>query len=124
MGVRAGSCRCGKVHFSVDGEPTRIGICHCTDCRQESGSAFTYYAIWPAGQFCSEGETGEYRGRRFCPTCGSRLFAIDDTEVEVKLGSLQDAPTGLAPTYELWIKRRETWLTPLVDAEQFDEDRV
>ncbi len=124
MVLRMGGCRCGNVKFSVGGAPSRIGICHCTDCRQESGSAFTYFGVWPAGQFKSYGQTKEHEGRQFCPKCGSRLFALDDTEAEIKLGSLEDAPTGLVPTYELWIKRREPWFRPLDGAEQFDEDRA
>ena len=36
---RAG-CACGSVRYSLKGEPFRIGICHCTDCRKESGSVF------------------------------------------------------------------------------------
>jgi len=36
-----GSCLCGQVRITVRGPPDRVGICHCTDCRQESGSAFT-----------------------------------------------------------------------------------
>ena len=66
----------------------------------------------------------ESDGRRFCPTCGYRLFAVDEDEAEIKPGSLADAPTGLVPTYELWIKRREPWLRPLEGAEQFGEDRT
>lgn len=125
MVIRTGGCRCGRVKFSVEGEPSRIGICHCTDCRQESGSAFTYFGVWPVGKFKSDGETIEHEGRRFCPACGSRLFAVDvdEDEAELKLGSLEDAPTGLVPTYELWVKRREPWFKPLEGAEQFDEDR-
>lgn len=121
--VRKGGCLCGKVTFSVAGEPTRVGLCHCTDCRQESGSAFTYFGIWPAHAFLSWVTTSEHGGRRFCPSCGSRLFVCDEHEAEVKLGSLRDAPSGIVPTYELWIKRREPWLAALPDAEQFDEDR-
>jgi len=124
MVKRTGGCRCGKVNFSVEGEPTRIGLCHCTDCRQESGSAFTYFGIWPARQCTIDGETKDHGGRRFCPECGSRLFAADESEVEIKLGSLNHAPTGLVPTYELWIKRREPWLRPLEGADQFDEDKL
>lgn len=120
---RLGSCRCGHVTFSVKGEPTRVGICHCTDCRVESGSAFTYFGIWPATEFTTAGETEIFEGRRFCPACGSRLFAFDDREAEIKLGSLGDAPTDLVPVYELWVKRREPWLVPVAGAEQFDEDR-
>lgn len=123
MATREGSCRCGNVQFSVMGEPDRIGICHCTDCRQESGSAFTYFGVWPASEFRCSGTTATYEGRQFCPGCGSRLFAADETEAEIKLGSLRDAPTGLAPTYELWVKRRESWLHALPNAEQYEEDR-
>lgn len=123
MRLLNGTCRCGQVALSVRGEPTRVGICHCTDCRQESGSAFTYFGVWPAGLFEHEGETAEYAGRCFCPTCGSRLFSVDEDEAEIKLGILTDAPTNLVPTYELWVKRREPWLRPLNGAEQHDEDR-
>jgi len=118
-----GQCRCGQAQLSARGEPLRIGICHCTDCRQESGSAFTYYGVWPASGFKFDGQTAEFKGRRFCPGCGSRLFALDDKEAEVKLGILSEAPTGLTPTYELWVKRREPWLQPIAGATQFQEDR-
>lgn len=124
MTTGAGSCNCGKVRYEVRGEPKRIGICHCTDCRQESGSAFTYFAVWTSSAFSTTGETVVHLGRRFCPTCGSRMFSYDDNEAEVKLGSLEQAPTGLRPTYELWVKRRESWLRPIDGAEQFQEDRV
>ena len=118
-----GRCRCGQVRIAVRGQPTRIGICHCTDCRQESGSAFTFFAIWASDHFDYKGETAEFSGRRFCPACGSRLYSANDIEAEVKLGVLSDAPTGFVPSYELWIKRREPWLLPIADAEQFEEDR-
>ncbi|MGO6664389.1 GFA family protein (plasmid) [Rhizobium ruizarguesonis] len=123
MTVLSGKCLCGQVHISVRGEPLRVGICHCTDCRQESGSAFTFYGIWPAGQFEHSGQTGEFQGRHFCTGCGSRLFSVDDEEAEIKLGILSEAPTPLVPRYELWIKRREPWLRPVEGAEQYEEDR-
>jgi hypothetical protein len=119
-----GECRCGAVKFSVVGQPKRIGICHCTDCRQESGSAFTYYAVWPIDGFKTSGHTAVHLGRRFCPACGSSVFADEPNEVEVKLGALKQAPTNLRPTYELWIKRREPWLRPIEGAEQYQEDRI
>ena len=121
--VRSGKCLCGQVQISVRGEPLRVGICHCTDCRRESGSAFTFYGVWPARQFEHLGETSEFHGRRFCPRCGSRLFSVDDLEAEIKLGILSEAPVRLVPSYELWIKRHEPWLRPIEGAEQFSEDR-
>src|SRR5690606_40143350 len=47
----------------------------------------------------------------FCPRCGSPVFARSGDEIEVNLGSL-DTPDQLAPTYELWTIRRESWLPP------------
>ena len=119
----SGGCLCGQVQLAVRGEPLRVGICHCTDCRQESGSAFTFYAVWPAALFGHRGETAQFRGQHFCPRCGSRLFSLDEREAEVKLGALSDAPTPLVPSYELWVKRREPWLRPVPGAAQYDENR-
>ena len=124
MTMFSGKCLCGQVRVSVRGEPLRVGICHCTDCRQESGSAFTFYGIWPALQFEHAGDTAEFQGRCFCTRCGSRLFSVDEQEAEVKLGILSQAPTPLVPSYELWIKRREPWLRPVEGATQYEEDRT
>lgn len=123
MKMLSGKCLCGQVQISVRGEPLRVGICHCADCRQESGSAFTFYGIWPADQFEHAGETAEFRGRSFCPHCGSRLFSADDSEAEIKLGIVSEVPTALVPSYELWVKRREPWLRAIEGAEQYEEDR-
>jgi len=103
--------RAGDLHGR--GEPIRIGVCHCTDCRQETGSAFNFYGMWSTEHFLTAGETAGYQGRRFCPACGSQLFSSDEDEIEIKLGSLDDAPTDLVPTYELWTRRREPWLPPM-----------
>jgi hypothetical protein len=123
MTVHSGKCLCGQVQMTVRGDPLRTGICHCTDCRQESGSAFTFYAVWAADQFEHSGETSGFNGRQFCPRCGSRLFSVDEREAEIKLGILSEAPTSFVPSYELWIKRREPWLRPIAGAEQYEEDR-
>jgi hypothetical protein len=112
------------VGLSVSGEPRRVGICHCTDCRQESGSAFTFYGIWPVEQFQRTGATHEFKGRHFCARCGSRLFSVDDREAEVTLGCWSGAPTPFAPSYALWVKRREPWLRPIDGAQQYQEDRT
>lgn len=123
MNVVSGQCLCGQVRLSVRGEPLRVGICHCTDCRRESGSAFTFYAVWAAHRFEHLGDTRVFHGQHFCPHCGSHLFSLDDREAEVKLGVLSEAPTRLVPSYELWTRRREPWLRPIEGAEQFEQDR-
>lgn len=124
MIIRSGSCLCGRVNFKVKGAPVRIGLCHCMDCRKESGSVFGSFGIWPAQAFEATGEMRFYQGRGFCPICGGRVYSQPEGgEVEIRLGALDMAPTDLEPSYELWVKRRESWLPPLDDAPQFDEDR-
>jgi hypothetical protein len=119
---RAGGCLCHGVRFKVSGAPLRVGICHCTDCRKSSGSTFSAFAIWPIDAFEQTGLVGTYGGRSFCPTCGGRVTSVRDDEVEVMIGSLDEAPTDLTPEYELWIGRRENWVLPLNGASQFDGD--
>jgi len=122
--VRAGGCACGAVRYEVHGEPLRTGICHCTDCRKETGSAFLAYADWPHAAFSSSGAFSTYEGRSFCPNCGTRLFHLSDNHAEICVGSLDDVPTGIAPQVEGWVKRREPWLHAAGDAAQFHEDPI
>lgn len=123
MTSTTGQCLCGRVRYRVRGEPLRVGLCHCADCRKESGSVFTVFAVWPRHSFSSDGDVSVFAGRSFCPICGCRLFNLTDDEAEIRIGGLDQAPTGLTPTYEVWTKRRETWLTPLHGHDQFDGDR-
>jgi hypothetical protein len=121
--TRTGGCLCGAVRYSVRGEPFHVGRCHCADCRKESGSTYTIYGQWPREAFESTGEVARYEGRGFCPRCGSRLFDVYDEGVEVRLGSLDDAPFELRPEAEVWIKRREPWLPEVEGAAQHRESR-
>ena len=120
--TRSGSCLCGQVTYTLEGEPFLTGVCHCVDCRKESGSVFTFYAKWPIEAFRYTGMVRTSHGRSFCPDCGGRLFNIQATSVEVRLGSLDDAPTGLMPRQEGWIIRREHWLSPVPSVPQFNRD--
>jgi hypothetical protein len=63
-----------------------------------------------------------FNGRSFCPACGGRLFCLSEKKAEVRVGSLDDAPTDVVPSQEVWIKRRENWLHPLAGADQYQED--
>ena len=124
--VRTGRCLCGDVRYLVRGEPVHVGRCHCADCRKESGSAFTVYAHWPVEAFEISGEISAYDGRGFCPRCGSRILDPPDpgdSLVEIRLGTLDDAPFNLKPVTEVWSKRRETWIAPVEGAAQHDENR-
>ncbi|MBD8065556.1 GFA family protein [Devosia sp. PTR5] len=120
--IRTGGCLCGAVRYEVRGEPFKSGLCHCADCRKITGSAFLAYADWRADQFSYEGHVETYAGRSFCPRCGSHTFNLNDAGVEIHLGTLDDAPSGIAPQVEGWCKRREPWLPAMPGLPMFPED--
>jgi hypothetical protein len=123
IAVRSGGCACGGVRYTLKGEPYRFGICHCTDCRKESGSVFTANAHWRLEDAVITGTYSTYARRSFCPICGSRLFELNEDNVEIRIGSIDEAPTTLdAPEREGWIKRRESWLVPIYGTSQNLED--
>ena len=117
-----GGCLCGDVLLVASGRPYRVGICHCLDCRKHHGALFYAAAIFPQDAVAIAGETRDFRGRHFCPRCGSSVFARFGEEIEVHLGAL-DAPDQLVPTYENWIVRRESWLPPFPLAHRYERDR-
>jgi hypothetical protein len=59
------------------------------------------YAGWPPDAFETTGEARTFEGRSFCPTCGSRLCGLSHDHVEIKIGTLDEAPTDLGPSEEI-----------------------
>jgi len=117
-----GGCLCGDVRIVATGQPYRVGICHCLDCRKHHGALFHASAIFPRDAVTTEGETREFKGRHFCPRCGSSVFGRSGDEIEVSLGSL-DSIDQFEPTYELWTIRRESWLPPFPLTRRYERDR-
>jgi hypothetical protein len=122
MNRYTGGCLCGSVRIVAEGEPCRVGICHCLDCRKHHGALFYAAAVFPETCVSIEGETGSYKGRHFCPRCGSPVFAKTGDETEVHLGTL-DAPDQFTPSYECWTRRREAWLPPFPVRKLYERDR-
>ncbi|WP_457354000.1 GFA family protein [Roseateles sp. P5_D6] len=91
-----GGCLCGDVRIVACGQPYRVGLCHCLDCRAYHGALFHASAIFPQDAVTITGETRDYAGRFFCPRCGSSVFGCSADEIEVSLGAL-DAPASCSP---------------------------
>ena len=117
-----GGCLCGAVRLEIAAEPYRVGVCHCLDCRKHTGAVFGIYAVFPAEAVSIVGTTSDYRGRHFCPVCGSSIFGRSADEIEIPVGAF-DAPNQVRPTYELWVCRREDWLPPFEGARRYERDR-
>ncbi len=105
-----GGCVCGQLTFKAEGEPKRVGLCHCLNCRKTSGSAFNAFAVFPSDRVTMSGERRAWKTDYFCPRCGSQVFCRENAdEIELKLGAF-DRTDLFMPTYETWTKRRESWL--------------
>lgn len=122
MDKLTGGCLCGDVRVTASGQPYRVGLCHCLDCRKHHGALFHASGIFPDEAVEIDGETTTFGTRHFCPRCGSSVFSRIGDEIEISIGAL-DAPDRLMPTYELWTIRRESWLPPLPLARHHERDR-
>lgn len=95
-----GRCLCGDVSFEVTGSPKGASVCHCGQCRRQSGHVWASAHV-PKADLRIEGSIAWYEAspaarRGFCPRCGAFLFwaAHEEDTVSFALGAL-DAPTGL-----------------------------
>ena len=128
MTVRAASCRCGQLRATAAGDPVRVSVCHCLDCKKRTGSAFSAQARWPAEQVTIDGAAGTWAhladsGNRvthnFCPECGSTLhYSIDgkfDGLIAIPLGAF-DNPYFASPRFSVWEERKHDWVEITGDA--------
>lgn len=123
-----GGCLCGAVRIAAHAAPRRTGICHCLDCRKHLGALFKPFATFARDDVTVVGDTRSWTGgasgqeRVFCARCGSPLFSLQDDELELFVGCLDAADAAPPPTYELWHKRRESWLPPFA-LTRYEENR-
>ena len=122
MTTRNASCRCGQLKATVTGDPVRVSVCHCLNCKKRSGSAFAAQARWPSAQVSIEGQSrtfdmvsdsGNSATFHFCPECGSDVYYVNngkfDDQVAIPLGVFGD-PFSLQPRFSVWEKRKHDWL--------------
>lgn len=122
MSSRQASCRCGQLKAELTGEPVRVSVCHCLDCKKRSGSAFAVQARWPEEQVRVEGssktwthhaDSGNRITHHFCPECGSTVhFRIEgkfDGLVAIPAGTFDD-PYFLSPKFSVWEERKHDWV--------------
>ena len=67
-----GGCLCGNVRIVASGQPYRVGLCHCLDCRKHHGALFHASAIFPADAVTVDGESRDYEGRFFARAAALR----------------------------------------------------
>lgn len=129
--VRRGSCLCGAVKFETRGAPVMAGHCYCLNCQKSSGAGRVFHAMFPQAQLSIAGETrgfdytadsGSVVTNLQCATCGSPLFgrsARMPGMVTVRVATY-DGDAGIAPTMEVYVKRRRLWDGEAQDVPRFE----
>ncbi len=115
----AGGCHCGAIRYRVEGEPIHVDLCHCVDCRRNSGAPVVCWAGFKESDLTLEkGQPKTFNSsgsamRDFCPDCGTGLFYRNDQLlpgiVEVQSTTLDD-PESLAPHQHIQAAERLGWM--------------
>ena len=122
-----GSCLCGEVCYTVDDEFRYALICHCSQCRRATGSAFKPFGgIERAKLKVSYGNIkifGDVMTHdAHCKVCGSLLYSIvqEGTMAHVTYGTLIDPPS-LQPQAHIYVASKAPWDHILDDLPQHPE---
>jgi hypothetical protein len=119
MTTRTGHCLCGAVRFRLAADPLAARVCWCRDCQHLSANG-TVNMLVPTSALDIDGNTSEYTStadsgnqmrRRFCPTCGTHLFANSSGRPQftvVRVGALDD-PSSVPPTMNIWTGSAPAW---------------
>ena len=117
-----GACHCGQIKFEAEVDPSKVVVCHCTDCQAIAGAPFR--VVVPATKehfkllqghpktYLKTAESGNRRIQAFCPHCGSSIYATSEHDQEVfglRVGSLKQR-VQLVPTKQIWYRSSMPWL--------------
>ena len=118
------TCACGLASITVNALPTMHGICHCTNCKRRTGSAFGISAYFDRTAVVGHaGATNVYafhhaaqdqdQERHFCVVCGTTLFwFVSALPEKIGIAGGCFADGGLPePTYSVTERKREAWVS-------------
>jgi hypothetical protein len=128
--VLKGRCGCETVEYEVSDEFVVAFICHCSNCRATTGSAFLPWGEIAREKFrVTKGAAsltllGEERANHEmrCGVCWSLVYwtARDGGYVHVPYGTLIDEP-ALKPMAHMFVGSKAPWYEILDDLPQHDE---
>jgi hypothetical protein len=131
---RHGGCQCGAVRLAVTGVPLALYVCHCRECRKQSGSAFGMsLQVGRADLALTEGtvrfwsrdtDSGGRLDCAFCADCGSRLWhqaSAESPTVTLKAGCLDEA-VDATDAIHIWVIRKLPGIVIPEGARRFDEE--
>ena len=118
-----GGCLCGAVTYQIEGDPTFVGKCYCTECQKESGTGHLTVVAVPAAAAKVTGVTSAHTmpggsgmdvTRTFCPDCGTTLYgepAMMAGTMMFRAGTVNQAE-HLVPTMAVYVAEAPPWDQP------------
>lgn len=116
-------CACGQLSITVNATPTLHGVCHCTNCKRRTGSAFGISAYFERSAVVNQhGKSAVYafdhtvlnhkQERHFCTECGTTLFWFVSSmpeKIGIAGGCFAPATVG-EPDASYRDNKREPWV--------------
>lgn len=122
-----GSCLCGAIKYSIEGESLGLFLCHCSRCRKVTGSAHGANMFvkaervnWLSGEdklkvFLVEGTRF---GKAFCSNCSSAMPRQHANHpILIPAGSL-DSELNMKATAHICCTSRANWDDGFADVPQ------
>ena len=124
-----GSCLCGSIRYSIEGELSDFGYCHCVSCRKASGTAHaanagvdrSVFLLEDSHSYLKEYESSPGKLRAFCSNCGSSIFAYLAATphlIRIRLGTL-DTSFGKEAKAHTFVSEKAPWHIIEGDLPQF-----
>ena len=109
----SGSCLCGAVRFTVEGDLPPPDGCHCVNCRKQTGHYLVSTDVPKASLTVTGSErvgwfqSSEKVRRGFCTICGSTLFwdPVFRDWIGVAMGAF-DGPTGTHQDKHIFVSQK------------------
>ena len=127
--ILSGTCLCTKIRYEVPDDFEYSLICHCSECRRATGSAYKPFAgirTEALSLVAGEGSVMKYGDDQahdvHCRNCGSLLYSVvrDGAYVHVSLGTLEDEP-GIRPSAYIFVASKAGWEAITDDLPQYAE---
>ncbi|MCC6534075.1 MAG: GFA family protein [Burkholderiales bacterium] len=126
----SGRCHCGNISYEAEVDPSKVSVCHCSDCQMLSGSAYRASVQAPRETFTLRGgppkiyiktaDSGNQRAHAFCPQCGTPVYSAalsDPAAYSLRVGCL-DQRQQLPPSRQIWCQSALGWSSNLERIEQ------
>ncbi len=120
--IMSGGCACGAIRYTSVEEPFVSYLCHCTECRKRTGSAFGISVQVPRGGFrlgvgaprtrIRIADSGNELHVRFCDACGTSICSESPARPHVTViyaGTLDD-PGRIPIQANIWTDSALDWV--------------